>query len=61
VREQPDLARAPLFGPLKMYESEFSALSLYDSVGAQGNALGNAYLLALSTAFYRYAETKASE
>jgi N-acetylneuraminic acid mutarotase len=41
--------------------NEFTALSVYDSVASQGNTLGNAYLLALSTGFYRYAENKASE
>ena len=39
--------------------NEFSALSLYDSATAQNNTLGNAYLLALSTGFYKYAKTKA--
>ena len=41
--------------------NEFSALSLYDSATAQNNTLGNAYLLALSTGFYKYAKTKAQE
>jgi len=41
--------------------NDFSALSLYDSGAAQNNTLGNAYLLALSTGFYKYAETKARE
>jgi hypothetical protein len=41
--------------------NEFSALSLYDSSDTENNALGNAYLLALSTGFYKYAETKARE
>jgi hypothetical protein len=39
----------------------FSALDLYDSTNAQNNSLGNAYLLALSTGFYKYAETKAKQ
>jgi N-acetylneuraminic acid mutarotase len=39
----------------------FSALSLYDSGTTQNNTLGNAYLLALSTGFYKYAEIKARE
>jgi N-acetylneuraminic acid mutarotase len=39
----------------------FSALSVYDSTSSQNNTLGNAYLLALSTGFYKYAETKAKE
>jgi hypothetical protein len=39
----------------------FSALSLYDTSASQTDELGNAYLLALSTAFYKYAETKAEE
>ena len=42
--------------------SDFSALSVYDTAfpgeGTEGS-IGNAYLLALSTAFYKYAETKA--
>ncbi len=41
--------------------NKFSALSLYDSATAQNNTLGNAYLLALSTGFYKYAKTKAQE
>ena len=41
--------------------NEFSALSLYDSAASQNNTLGNAYLLALSTGFYKYAKTKAQE
>jgi N-acetylneuraminic acid mutarotase len=41
--------------------NEFSALSLYDSAASQNNPLGNAYLLALSTGFYKYAKTKAQE
>ena len=41
--------------------NEFSALSLYDSATTQNNTLGNAYLLALSTGFYKYAKTKAQE
>jgi N-acetylneuraminic acid mutarotase len=40
--------------------NEFSSLSLYDSATSQ-NPIGNAYLLALSTGFYRYAKTKAQE
>jgi hypothetical protein len=41
--------------------NEFSKLSLYDSSMSQNNTLGNAYLLALSTGFYKYAKTKAQE
>jgi N-acetylneuraminic acid mutarotase len=41
--------------------NEFTALSVYDSAVPQGSTLGNAYLLALSTGFYRYAENKAGE
>jgi Kelch motif protein len=41
--------------------NEFSSLSLYDSAMSQNNALGNAYLLALSTGFYKYAKTKAQQ
>lgn len=41
--------------------NEFSKLSLYDLAATQNNALGNAYLLALSTGFYKYAKTKAQE
>ena len=41
--------------------NEFSALSLYDLATSQNNTLGNAYLLALSTGFYKYAKTKAQE
>ena len=41
--------------------NEFSELSLYDSATTQNNTLGNAYLLALSTGFYKYAKTKAQE
>ena len=41
--------------------NEFSELSLYDSATSQNNTLGNAYLLALSTGFYKYAKTKAQE
>jgi N-acetylneuraminic acid mutarotase len=41
--------------------NEFSALSLYDSATTRNNTLGNAYLLALSTGFYKYAKTKAQE
>ena len=41
--------------------NEFSELSLYNSATAQTNTLGNAYLLALSTGFYKYAKTKAQE
>jgi len=41
--------------------NEFSSLRLYDSSLAQNNSLGNAYLLALSTGFYKYAKTKAQE
>ena len=41
--------------------NEFSALSFYDSATSQNNTLGNAYLLALSTGFYKYAKTKAQE
>ena len=37
----------------------FSALSIYNSTGASTS--GNAYLLALSTAFYKYASLKAQE
>lgn len=37
----------------------FTALSVYNT--ASGSALGNAYLLALSTSFYKYAATKAQE
>ena len=39
--------------------NEFSELSLYDLASTQNNTLGNAYLLALSTGFYKYAKTKA--
>ena len=38
---------------------DFSQLSLYNGFGA--NETGNAYLLALSTGFYKYAETKSKE
>jgi N-acetylneuraminic acid mutarotase len=41
--------------------NEFSSLSLYDLATSQNNTLGNAYLLALSTGFYKYAKTKAQE
>ena len=41
--------------------NEFSALSVYDSATAQNNPLGNAYLLALSTGFYKYARNKGQE
>ena len=41
--------------------NEFSLLSLYDSGASQNNTLGNAYLVALSTGFYKYAETKAKQ
>ena len=41
--------------------NDFSELSLYDSAMSQNNTLGNAYLLALSTGFYKYAKTKAQE
>jgi N-acetylneuraminic acid mutarotase len=41
--------------------NEFSKLSLYDLPATQNNELGNAYLLALSTGFYKYAKTKAQE
>jgi N-acetylneuraminic acid mutarotase len=39
--------------------NEFSHLSLYNGFGS--NDIGNAYLLALSTGFYMYAETKSKE
>jgi len=41
--------------------NEFSSLSLYDSALSHNNTLGNAYLLALSTGFYKYADIKAQE
>jgi N-acetylneuraminic acid mutarotase len=41
--------------------NQFSALSVYDSASSQNNPLGNAYLLALSTAFYKYAKTKSEQ
>ena len=41
--------------------NNFSALSVYDSATSQSNPLGNAYLLALSTGFYKYATTKAKQ
>jgi N-acetylneuraminic acid mutarotase len=44
--------------PVTNVES-FSALSIYNASGA--NKSGNAYLLALSTAFYKYASLKAAE
>jgi N-acetylneuraminic acid mutarotase len=41
--------------------NDFFELSVYDTAESQNNPLGNAYLLALSTGFYRYAKTKAQE
>jgi N-acetylneuraminic acid mutarotase len=39
----------------------FSGLSVYNMSGAAGAGVGNTYLLALSTGFYKYAATKAEE
>ena len=39
----------------------FSGLSIYDTSATGLAGVGNAYLLALSTAFYKYAATKAAE
>ena len=39
----------------------FSGLSVYNTGTSQAAAAGNTYLLALSTGFYKYAETKAQQ
>ena len=41
--------------------NEFSSLSLYDAATSHNNPLGNAYLLALSTGFYKYAKTESQQ
>ena len=62
IAQAEDELVAALAGALPIADlNEFSELSLYDSATSQNNTLGNAYLLALSTGFYKYAKTKAQE
>lgn len=62
IRQAEDELIAALSGALVIPNlNEFSALSVYDSTTAPNNSLGNAYLLALSTGLYKYAQTKSKE